>query len=148
MEENEIVDKNFRIKHLPKLFMETYKAWEKNDPWRMSAVVAYYAVLALPGLLVILINFVGNIWGSEIVAGQLNSQLTSALGVDAAESILEMIKDTQDAESNLISTIIGIATLIFGATGVFYQLQVSLNLIWKVDEISTFSFKKILTLPS
>lgn len=135
----------FKLKHLPKLLSETYKSWDGNDPWRMSAVVAYYAVLALPGLLVILINFIGKIWGPEIVTGQLNSQLSTALGVDAAESILEMIKETQDAESSLISTIIGIATLIFGATGVFYQLQISLNKVWKVEEISTFSFKKILT---
>ncbi|MEO6348629.1 MAG: YihY/virulence factor BrkB family protein [Aquaticitalea sp.] len=135
----------FKLQHLPHLIAETYKAWDKDDPWRMSAVVAYYAVLALPGLLVILINLVGSVWGPEIVTGQLNSQLTTAVGVDAAQSILEMIKDTQDAQSNIISTIIGIATLIFGATGVFYQLQVSLNQIWKVEEISTFSFKKILT---
>ncbi len=125
--------------------VKTYKAWDNNDPWRMSAVVAYYAVLALPGLLVILINFVGSVWGPEIVTGQLNAQFTSALGVEAAESILEMIKDTQNADDNLISTIIGIVILIFGATGVFYQLQISLNQIWKVEKISTFSFKKILT---
>ena len=143
--ETEIVDKHFRIKHLPKLIVNTYKAWDKNDPFRMSAVVAYYAVLALPGLLVILINFVGSVWGPEIVTGQLNSQLTSALGSDAAQSILEMIKETQNAEDNLISTIIGIATLIFGATGVFYQLQISLNKVWQVEETSDFSFKKILT---
>jgi membrane protein len=88
---------------------------------------------------------VGSVWGPEIVTGQLNAQFTSALGVEAAESILEMIKDTQNADDNLISTIIGIVILIFGATGVFYQLQISLNQIWKVEKISTFSFKKILT---
>lgn len=135
----------FKIKHLPKLVAETYKAWDKNDPWRMSAVVAYYAVLALPGILVILINFIGSIWGPEIVAGQLNSQLTSTLGAGAAESVLDMIADTQNAADNMISTIIGIATILFGATGVFYQLQISLNKIWEVEQTSTFSFKKILT---
>ncbi len=135
----------FKFKDLPSLLKDTYKSWDGNDPWRMSAVVAYYAVLALPGLLVILINFIGRVWGPEIVTGQLNAQMSSALGPDAAESILNMIKETQNAESNLISTIIGLATLIFGATGVFYQLQVSLNLIWKVGETSAFSFKKILT---
>ncbi len=143
--ETEIIDEKFKIRHLPKLLLETYKAWDKNAPFRMSAVVAYYAVLALPGLLVILINFVGSVWGPEIITGQLNAQLTSALGVDAAKSILEMIEETQNTKDNLISTIIGIATLIFGATGVFYQLQISLNTIWQVEEISTFSFKKILT---
>jgi membrane protein len=137
--------KGFRLKHLPKLIFKTYNAWIKNDPWRMSAVVAYYAVLALPGLLVILINFVGSIWGPEIVTGQLDNQLTTTLGADAAESILKMIKDTQDSKENTISTIIGIVTLLFGATGVFYQLQISLNKIWKVEGVSSYSFKKILT---
>ena len=139
------VQEKFKIKHLPRLIKDTYTAWDKDDPWRMSAVVAYYAVLALPGLLLILINFVGSVWGQEIVAGQLNSQLTTALGADAAESILEMIADTQNTQDNIISTIIGIATIVFGATGVFYQLQISLNKIWKVEETSSFSFKKILT---
>ena len=141
----EIIDKKFKISHLPNLLVNTYKAWNSNDPWRMSAVVAYYAVLALPGLLVILINFIGSIWGPDIVTGQLNNQISTALGVEAAESILKMIKDTQDSESNLISTIIGIATLIFGATGVFYQLQISLNRVWQVEESSNFSFMKIVT---
>ncbi|MEZ4802039.1 MAG: YihY/virulence factor BrkB family protein [Gelidibacter sp.] len=135
----------FKFKHLPKLVIDTYKAWDKDDPWRLSAVVAYYAVLSLPGLLVIIINLVGSIWGDEIVTGQLNSQLSSVLGSDAAKSILEMISDTQNAKESTISTIIGIASILFGATGVFYQLQISLNKIWKVEEISSFSFIKIVT---
>lgn len=139
------IEDKFKIKHLPRLIIDTYKAWDKDDPWRLSAVVAYYAVLSLPGLLVIIINLVGSIWGHEIVTGQLNTTLSSALGVDAAESILKMIADTQNTEDNLISTIIGIATILFGATGVFYQLQVSLNKIWKVEEISSFSLLKIVT---
>ncbi len=134
----------FKIKHLPSLLKNTYKAWNANDPWRLSAVVAYYAVLALPGLMVILINFVGSIWGSAIVAGQLNTQLSSALGPDAATSILKMISETQNSKENLISTIIGLVTIVFGATGVFYHLQISLNQIWKI-ETSSLSFIKVLT---
>lgn len=135
----------FKIRHLPSLLKDTFKAWNDNDPWRLSAVVAYYAVLALPGLLVILINVIGSIWGSDIVAGQLNEQLTTVLGPDAAASILKMISETQNSKENLISTIIGIATILFGATGVFYQLQISLNKIWRIEGTTSFSFLKILT---
>ncbi|MEO7282821.1 YihY/virulence factor BrkB family protein, partial [Gelidibacter sp.] len=56
-----------------------------------------------------------------------------------------MISETLDTEKNIISTLIGIASMIFGATGAFYQLQVSLNKIWKVEESGKFSFKKLLT---
>ncbi len=135
----------FKIKHLPKLLINTYKAWDSNDPWRMSAVVAYYAVLSLPGLLVIVVNIVGSIWGREIVQGKLTGKIASILGTDSAETIKTIISQTLNTESNVVSTIIGIATIIFGATGVFYQLQISLNKIWKVENISKFSFKKILT---
>ncbi len=126
------LERGFRFKDLPKLVINTYKAWNADDPFRMSAVVAYYAVLSLPGLLVILINVVGAIWGPDIVEGRLTGEISSAMGADTAESIEIMIRETQGAGKNIISTIIGIATILFGATGVFYQLQISLNKIWDV----------------
>lgn len=138
-------DQKFKIKHLPKLLKDTFFAWNNDDPWRLSAVVAYYAVLAIPGLLVIIINIIGSIWGEQIVTGELNRQLTSILGPDAAKSILAMISDSLNSTDNLVSTIIGIGSIIFGATGVFYQLQISLNKIWKVEETSDFSLVKIIT---
>lgn len=113
--------------------VETYKAWDRSNPFRLSAVVAYYAVLSLPALLVIIVNVVGAVWGQEIVEGRLTSEFSSAIGKDAADAIQKMIADTQNEKQNLISTIIGIATLLFGATGLFYQLQISLNEIWKVE---------------
>jgi membrane protein len=135
----------FKIKDLPKLLTNTYKSWDSNDPWRMSAVVAYYAVLSLPGLLIIIINVVGSIWGRDIVQGRLTGKIASILGTESAETIKTIISQTLNTESNIISTIIGIATILFGATGVFYQLQISLNKIWQVETISKFSFKKIIT---
>ncbi|HLT33341.1 MAG TPA: YihY/virulence factor BrkB family protein [Aquaticitalea sp.] len=138
-------EKKFKVQHLPRLIIDTFKAWNRDDPWRLSAVVAYYAVLSLPGLLVIIINLVGSMWGEELVTGQLNTQLSSVLGPDAAKSILAIISDTQNTKENTISTIIGIASILFGATGVFYHLQISLNKIWKVEETSNFSFIKIVT---
>lgn len=141
----EHVEKKFKLKHLPSLFAKTFKAWNADDPWRLSAVVAYYAVLSLPGLIVILINVVGSIWGPEIVQGHLTNEISSVLGQDAAETIRVMITETLDTEKNVISTLIGLASIIFGATGVFYQLQISLNKIWKIEDSGKFSFKKLLT---
>lgn len=138
-------NKKFKLKDLPSLIMATYKAWDAANPWRLSAVVAYYAVLSLPALLVIIINIVGAVWGTEIVQGRLTSEISSALGSDAAESIQGIITETQNEEKNFISTIIGIATLLFGATGVFYQLKLSLNEIWQVKPNPDASFWKSIT---
>ncbi len=124
--------RKFRIRHLPSLLAETFKCWNADDPWRLSAVVAYYAVLSLPGLMVIIINAVGAIWGPEIVQGNLTDEIGKALGPETAEAVKTMVANTQGGNKNLISTIIGIGVLLFGATGVFYQLQISLNQVWQI----------------
>ena len=143
-----ITSNEFKLRELPSLLKETYKSWMKDDPFRLSAIVAYYTVLALPGLLVIIINVVGAIWGVEIVQGQLTTEISAALGKDTATAIERIIIETQNSERNLLSTIIGLGTLLFGATGVFYQLKISLNEIWiegiqNEDVIMRRSIRKI-----
>lgn len=125
------IDK-FKLRHLPALIVDTFKAWNADDPFRLSAVVAYYSILSLPGLLVIIINLVGSIWGTEIVQGKLTHEISEALGRDAAESIQAMMLETQTGNSSEIANILGVGILIFGATGVFYHLQLSLNQIWRI----------------
>lgn len=139
----EISKEKFRIKHLPKLLKQTFKAWNNDDPFRLSAIVAYYAVLSLPGLLVLVINTVGAIWGTEIVQGKLTGEISEALGPGAAESIKDIIESTRGGNKSLISTILGIATLIFGATGVFYHLQLSLNNVWGIKQDPDSGLKKV-----
>ena len=125
-------NKKFILKDLPFLLKETFTNWNQDNPWRLSAVVAYYAVLALPGLLVILINVVGAIWGEDIVRGHLTDEISKVLGQEAAESIQKIVSNAEGSDKSIISTVIGIGTLIFGATGVFYQLQLSLNQVWEI----------------
>lgn len=136
--------KKFTFRQLPSLLKETAKAWNDNNPWRLSAVVAYYAILSLPGLLVIIINVVGAIWGNDIVTGRLTGEISSVLGDSAADAIRQIIEGTQGGNKSVISTIIGIATLIFGATGVFFHLQISLNQIWHIKPNPNSNFKKFL----
>ena len=135
----------FAIHHLPTLITDTYKAWMADDPFRLSAIVAYYAVISLPALLVIIINLVGSIWGYEIVQGRLTDEFSLALGKDAAISIETIIRETRSSDKNVWSTILGIGTLLFGATGVFYQLKISLNEIWEIAPKPNAKIWKVIT---
>lgn len=128
----EITPSKFKISELPGILKITYKKWNQKDPFRMSAIVAYYAVLSLPALLVIVINTVGAIWGVEIVTGKLTNEISGALGAETAEYLREIIINTQYSGKSTISTILGIATLIFGATGVIFHLKISINAIWEL----------------
>ncbi|WPR77015.1 YihY/virulence factor BrkB family protein [Algoriphagus sp. NG3] len=124
----------FKLTHIPSLIVESFKQWNDADPWRLSAVIAYYAVLSLPALMIIVINTVGAIWGVDLVTGQLNDELASAMGPEAAKFMTGMVEQTQDSGKSTIASIIGIGVLIFGASGVFYHLKISINAIWGLKQ--------------
>lgn len=114
----------------------TAKDWVKADPFRQSAVVAYYAVFSIPALLVIIIAVAGLVFGQEAVQGQISDQIKSALGNETAESIESIIAKVSEKKTSIIATIIGFITLIVGSTGVFAELQTSLNQIWEVKVVA------------
>lgn len=135
MSEDKKPKRKFSFKDLPKLLLETGKNWADDNPFRLAAVVAYYALLSLPGLLVVIINAVGFFWGTEIVEGRVTGTIESAIGADAAEAIESIIKNAGESGDSTVATILGIAVLLFGATGVFFHLQISLNEIWKIKQV-------------
>lgn len=124
----------FKLKDLPKLFAKTANNWFASNPFELSAVVAYYAILSLPALIVIILNLVGNVWGREIVQGELLDEISAAVGVQTAESIRVMMLERGDESVSIFTTIIGFITLIYGSTGVFYQLQAAFDKIWKIKD--------------
>ena len=130
-QEKEVNHMKFGIQHLPKLLVNTYNSWMEKEPFQISAVIAYYAILSLPGLLILILELVGGIWGKEIVRGELFAEISSAMGPETAQSIQEMIADRGSENTSIIATVLGVGVLIYGATGVFYQLQNALNDIWK-----------------
>ncbi len=120
------------FKSLWDITKKTTAAWQKGDPFRQSAVIAYYAIFSMPALLVIIIACAGFFFGKEAVQGQISGQISGALGKDTADQIQAMLAKTSTHKDNIWATIIGIVTLILGCTGVFQQLQISLNQIWEV----------------
>ncbi|XLS30729.1 YihY/virulence factor BrkB family protein [Flavobacteriaceae bacterium M23B6Z8] len=137
--------KKYRFKTYFRILSETISSWNKDNPWRLSAVVAFYAVLSLPALLIIIINVVGSIWGEDAVQGKLIDEISQVLGRDSARSVQAMIAGAETSNKGFFSTLFGIATLLFGATGVFYQLKISLNEIWNINPAPKTQFIKIIT---
>jgi len=114
------------------LLKNTYLGWDKNDPWAKSAVIAYYALFSLPSLLMITMYIAGLFVGKEAVQGKITDNIGSMIGADSATAIEVMIANAALETSSTFTIIIGVGTLIFGATGVFFQLQKALNEIWSV----------------
>lgn len=120
----------FKIAHLPNLLVTSAKAWFNDTPFNKAAIIAYYAILSLPALTIIVFNLVGSIWGKEIVEGQILNEISNTIGKDTADTIQEMMVNNGDKKTSIFTTIIGIATLLYGSTGVFFQLQNILDSIW------------------
>src|SRR5690554_29979 len=115
-----------------KLLKDTYLSWDKNDPWAKSAVIAYYALFSLPSLLIITVHFAGVFFGREAVEGRITGEISSLIGKGSADLVQAMIINSALSESSVLFIIFGIGMLLFGATGVFFQLQKALNDIWSV----------------
>ncbi|MES2515257.1 MAG: YhjD/YihY/BrkB family envelope integrity protein, partial [Bacteroidota bacterium] len=111
---------------------KTAKDWMGADPFRQSAVVAYYAIFSIPALLVIIIALAGLAFGREAVQGEISAQINSAMGEQTAKQIEDIIAKASEQKTSIVATIISVVTLILGSTGVFAQLQTSLNQIWEV----------------
>jgi len=124
--------------HLQKIFTvlkNAFREWLAKDPFHESAVIAYYAIFSLPGLLVVIMTLAGYFFGREAVNNQVTAQFTSTMGAETAKQIQDMIIQATRLRNTVLATVIGIATILIGATGVFAEFQNALNVIWgvKVD---------------
>ena len=121
-----------KIKNFGNLLKAALKKWWAKDPFKESAVIAYYAIFSLPGLLVVIVTIAGYFFGADAVNSRLASQISSSLGADTAKQIEDMIATASQSKNSVWATIIGVITILVGATGVFAQFQKSLNIIWEV----------------
>lgn len=114
------------------LFKDTFTAWNNDKVPRHGAALAYYTVLSLVPLLVVIITIIGFIFGREVGQGYILGQIGSLVGPQSAEAIKEMIQRASEPSTGIVATVLATGTLLLGASGVFAQLQDSLNSIWGV----------------
>jgi membrane protein len=115
------------------LLKEAFISWSNDKVPRHGAALAYYAVLSLVPLLVINIAMIGLIFGREAAEGYIMEQIGSLVGPQSAAAIKEMIQRASQPTTGILATLVATATLLLGASGVFAQLQDSLNSVWGVQ---------------
>ena len=98
----------------------------------MGAALSYYTVFSLAPLLVVIIAVAGFFFGEDAARGRIVEQLTGTLGREGAQLVQTMIQKASEPKAGIIATVIGLATLLLGATGVLMELHDALDTIWKV----------------
>ncbi|TZF85752.1 YihY/virulence factor BrkB family protein (plasmid) [Pedobacter sp. BS3] len=127
---------NIKIKRFLKkiwaLLLASFNGFTNDRGLKLSASLAYYTVFSLAPMLILIISLTSFFYGKDAIEGQVFSQLKAFVGDTAAAQIQDIIKNLQLSGKTNIALIAGIVTLVVGATGIFLEIQDSINIIWRV----------------
>lgn len=123
---------------------EVYTQWSADRALTHGAALAYYTLFSLAPLLVLVIAVAGLAFGRAAAEGEIVRQLTSLLGADGARTLQEMIARVSQPATGIVATVVSLATMFFGASGMVGQLQGSLNEIWEAPPATRGAFRDAL----
>jgi membrane protein len=126
------------------LLKQSFSEWGEDKAPRLAAALSYFAIFSIAPFLIIVIAIAGFIWGQDAVEGRVFGQIEGAVGAEAAQMIQTMLAGVHDPAQGIIATVIGVGLLIFAASGLFAQLQDSLNVIWEVQPRPDLGIKGVL----
>ena len=123
----------------------------QNKAQRLAAALAYYVMCSLAPLLIIIIAVTGAVYGEPNSADRMTAELREVLGPVAGDAISTLVSNLRALRPDLATTIIGVAGLLFVASGVFNHLRDSLNTIWEVTSrpgqaVRGFFFSRLLAI--
>lgn len=134
------------------IIKQTVREFLKDDCPRMAAALSYYTVFSLPALLILVLMIAGVFADPEALRGQVLQQLQVLIGRDAAEQTLAILRNMdRPGGGGVLAVVLGVAALLFAATGAFAQLQATLNRVWEVEPdpdrgyVRNFLMKRVLS---
>jgi len=120
-------------KSLWKFLRDIATQWFEDEPFQLAAALSYYTLFSLAPILIIAIALAGFFFDREAATNQIVQTFQGFVGQESAKAVQEMIRNASSKpKTGMISTVVGIVVLVFGAGGVVGQLQSSLNRIWGV----------------
>ncbi|HVR71982.1 MAG TPA: YihY/virulence factor BrkB family protein [Vicinamibacteria bacterium] len=114
------------------LVKRTFREWNEDGAPRLAAALAYYTIFSLAPILVIVVAVAGLAFGAEEVRGAIVQQMRGMLGDSGGELVGGLLEQASKPKDGVLAMAIALATLLFGASGLFAQLQSALNTVWEV----------------
>ena len=124
--------KKVTFKKLWKVLKNSFKGFSNDRITKMSSSLSYYTLFSMAPLLIIIISLSGIFLGQDAAQGKIYDQLSNFIGSNAASQLQTMIQNASLSGKSKLAAIIGIVTLIVGATTVFAQIQDTINYIWGI----------------
>ena len=117
-----------------RLARDTWREWNDDQAARLGAALAFYAILSIGPLLLIVVSVAGLTFGSGHARTYLMQQMQHLVGTDGARAIGDMLANASGQRKSLAATAVGVVTLLISASGFFAQLQAAMNAVWNVPK--------------
>lgn len=115
------------------LLKETVSAYLDDEALTRGAAIAFYTVTSMGPVLFIVVAIAGLVFGDQAAQGAISRQLGSLMGQESAELLQTAISNANRKSSGILATGVGLATLLITASGVFTEMQQTLNVIWHAE---------------
>jgi membrane protein len=124
--------KKFSFKGLWTVLKKAGSGFVEDNVMKLSASLAYYTVFSMGPLLIVIIYLCSLFFGREAIEGSIYGQISSFVGSDTAKQLQDIIKNASIGDKGKLAAVVGIITLLIGATTVFAEIQDSINTIWGI----------------
>ena len=121
-----------KVKFFISVFKESFSEFMEDNGLKLSAALSYYTVFSLAPMLLVIISMVSIFFGREAFQGELFGQISGLVGKEASVQLQEIIKNAAVSNKSFTAATVGVVTLLIGATGVFAEIQDSINYIWSI----------------
>ena len=122
----------FRVADATNLLVAALEAWYRHNAPRLGAALAFYTLLSLAPLLIVVIAVASLIYDRTAAEGQIVWQIQNLAGREGAEVIRQMLEGARKPDSGILTTTLGLLTLFLGATAVVAELRDALNTVWEI----------------
>ena len=120
-----------------KMIKNTVLSFIEDSALSRGAAIAFYTVTSIAPVLLIVVAIAGLVFGREAAQNAISGQLTGLMGQQTADVLQAAIASAAGKSSSILATMVGIATLVLTASGVFGEMQSTLNAIWKTEPRAT-----------
>lgn len=128
-----------------RLLLETWTEFNNDNAPRLGAALAYYTMLSLAPLLILIIAIAGLVLGEQAARGQLMYQVSDLVGTEGGAAVQQMVENARQPASGIVASLFGFLVLIFGASTVASELRASLNQIWNKQPEQGAGIRKMIT---
>jgi membrane protein len=121
-----------KLKLAYSVLAETFSKWNEHKAIRLGAALAYFGIFAIAPVLIIAIAIAGLVYGQAASEDKIVSSISGVVGSSTAQFVQGLVKSASQPKAGAIAAVVGVAGMVLGSAGLFFQLKDALNTVWEV----------------